>query len=96
VRRLADCGHTVYASDTFVAAPGSHSRYLAGHAATASPRRATDAFIADGERIVDDHGIDTLVPSFEEAFYLAPDDPRSALRCTSSSATRARPTACCW
>ena len=71
VRKLAEQGHEVYASDTFKAAAGSHSRYLAGHEVTASPRHATAAFIADVERIVDQHGIDMVVPCFEEAFYLS-------------------------
>jgi predicted ATP-grasp superfamily ATP-dependent carboligase len=71
IRKLAEQGHTVYASDTFRAAAGSHSRYVAGHAVTASPRHATAAFIADIERLVDSHGIDVVVPCFEEAFYLA-------------------------
>ncbi len=71
VRKLAEQGHDVWASDTFSAAAGSHSRYLAGHAVTASPRHATAAFIADVERIVDEHGIEMVVPTFEEAFYLA-------------------------
>ena len=38
IRRLADAGRAVYASDTYAAAPGSYSRFLAGHFATAAPR----------------------------------------------------------
>jgi predicted ATP-grasp superfamily ATP-dependent carboligase len=71
VRKLATQGHQVWAADTFAAAAGSHSRYLAGHAVTASPRHATAQFVTDVERIVDEHAIDMVVPTFEEAFYLA-------------------------
>jgi hypothetical protein len=34
VRKLAARGHDVYASDSYEVAPGSHSRYLAGHFVT--------------------------------------------------------------
>src|SRR4051794_23730598 len=71
VRKLAEQGHVVYASDTFASAAGSHSKYLAGHEVTASPRHATARFITDVEAIVARHDIDLVVPCFEEAFYLA-------------------------
>lgn len=71
VRKLSEQGHTVYACDTFRAAAGSHSKYLAGHEVTASPRHQTAQFIADVERIVRQHGIDMVLPCFEEAFYLS-------------------------
>jgi glutathione synthase/RimK-type ligase-like ATP-grasp enzyme len=71
IRRLADAGHTVYASDTYAAAPGSHSRFLAGHFVTAAPRGDPRAFAADVERIAADQALDLVVPSWEDAFYLA-------------------------
>jgi glutathione synthase/RimK-type ligase-like ATP-grasp enzyme len=71
VRKLAARGHDVYASDSYEVAPGSHSRYLAGHFVTAAASADTEAFIADVERIVRDHEIELVVPAFEEAFYLA-------------------------
>jgi hypothetical protein len=71
IRRFADAGHTVYASDTYEAAPGSHSRLLAGHFVTAAPRRDPQAFASDVERIARMQTIDLVVPSWEEAFYLA-------------------------
>lgn len=37
IRKLGSRGHTVVASDTYGGASGSHSKYLAGHAVTASP-----------------------------------------------------------
>jgi glutathione synthase/RimK-type ligase-like ATP-grasp enzyme len=71
IRRLADAGHTVYASDTYGAAPGSHSRFLAGHFVTAAPRTDPEAFAADVERLAADQSLDLVVPSWEDAFYLA-------------------------
>ena len=37
IRKLGERGHEVYASDSYEASPGNHSRYLAGHFVTASP-----------------------------------------------------------
>ena len=71
VRKLGSAGHTVYASDTYSGAVGSHSKYLAGHFVTAAPRTATDAFIADVSKIVEDHDIELIIPTFEEVFYLS-------------------------
>jgi len=71
IRRLADAGHDVYASDTYAAAPGSHSRFLAGHFVTAAPRVDPQTFAADVERIAAEQEIDLVVPSWEDAFYLA-------------------------
>ena len=71
IRKLGTTGHTVVASDTFAGAVGSHSKYLAAHEVTASPRFDTDAFINDVNDIVERHEIDLILPTFEEAFYLA-------------------------
>jgi predicted ATP-grasp superfamily ATP-dependent carboligase len=71
VRKLAEAGHTVYASDAYDLAPGSHSKYLEGHFVTGSPRDATEQFIDDVERIASENEIELVVPSFEEVFYLA-------------------------
>lgn len=71
VRKLAEAGHTVYASDTYDAAPGSHSRYLAGHFVTPAPDANTAGFVDEIERVVRDREIDVVVPTFEEAFFLA-------------------------
>jgi glutathione synthase/RimK-type ligase-like ATP-grasp enzyme len=76
IRKLADAGHSVYASDAYALAPGSHSHYLAGHFVTASPRDDTERFVADVERIATDNEIDVIVPAFEEAFYLATQHDR--------------------
>ncbi len=71
VRKLGDAGNYVVAADTYAGAMGSHSKYVAAHAVTASPRFETDQFIADICKIVQDHDLDTIIPTFEEAFYLA-------------------------
>ncbi|MGX1858248.1 carbamoyl-phosphate synthase large subunit [Dietzia sp. NPDC055340] len=71
IRKLGSRGHTVVAADTYGGASGSHSKYLAGHAVTASPRYDTDQFIADVNKIVAQYDIDLIIPTFEEAFYLA-------------------------
>lgn len=71
IRKLGSTGHTVVASDTYAGAVGSHSKYLEAHAVTASPRFDTDQFIADVIDIVNRHDIELIIPTFEEAFYLA-------------------------
>lgn len=71
IRKLGSVGHVVVATDTYDGAVGSHSRYLAAHAVTASPRFDTDRFVADIRALVEKYDIDLIVPTFEEAFYLA-------------------------
>lgn len=71
IRKLGSTGHTVFASDTYDGAMGNHSKYAAGHTATASPTFDTDQFIADINEFVTENDIELIIPSFEEAFYLA-------------------------
>ncbi len=71
IRKLGSVGHEVYASDTYEGAMGNHSKYAAGHTATASPTFDTDQFIADISDFVEENDIELIIPSFEEAFYLA-------------------------
>ena len=71
VRKLGSSGHYVVAADTYEGAMGSHSKYLAAHAIVASPRFETDKFIADVCALVERHELDIIIPTFEEAFYLA-------------------------
>ncbi len=71
IRKLDTRGHDVYASDADGVAPGSHSRYLAGHFVTASPKNETERFLDDIERIVTENEIEAVIPAFEEAFFLA-------------------------
>lgn len=71
IRKLGQRGHTVVASDTISAAPGSHSRYASAARVTASPRRETRRFVDDVARILREERIDVVLPAFEEVFYLA-------------------------
>ena len=71
MRRLRQAGHEVFSSDTYDAAPGNHSRYVSGHAVTASPRAETERFIEQVAEFCAEHGVDVIVPTWEEAFYLA-------------------------
>lgn len=71
IRKLSEAGHDVYASDTYREAPGSHSRFLIKHFVTAKPAQETERFLADVERIVDEQGIELILPAFEEAFFLS-------------------------
>jgi hypothetical protein len=71
IRKLGSTGHAVIATDTYDGAVGSHSKYLEAHAVTASPRFDTDQFISDIRDLVERYDIDLIIPTFEEAFYLA-------------------------
>jgi hypothetical protein len=71
IRQLAASGHEVHSSDTYASAPGNHSRYLKGHTVTASPRDETETFTRQVRDYCAEHGIDVVVPTWEEAFYLS-------------------------
>jgi predicted ATP-grasp superfamily ATP-dependent carboligase len=76
IRNLGERGHDVFASDSYAASPGSHSRYLAGHFTTASPTGDPERFAADVERIAGENEIELVLPMFEEIFYLAAQHER--------------------
>jgi hypothetical protein len=76
IRKLGERGHEVYACDSYEAAPGSHSKYVAGHTTTASASDDPEQFVADVESFASDHGIELIVPMFEEVFYLAAQHER--------------------
>jgi len=71
MRRLSEAGHEVFSSDTYDAAPGNHSRYVTAHAVTASPRAETERFVEQVAGFCEQHGVDVIVPTWEEAFYLS-------------------------
>jgi hypothetical protein len=71
IRKLGERGHEVYASDCYAASPGSHSRFIEGHAVTCSPSDDPEGFAADVERIATENEIELILPMFEEVFYLA-------------------------
>ena len=82
VRQLHDAGHEVFAADDYEQAPGSHSKYLAGHFVYPSARAETEAFIAALERVIAENAIDVVVPAFEEAFYISTQRERLSKRAT--------------
>ncbi len=71
IRKLGKQGHVVFAADTYAGAMGNHSKFAAGHTAVASPTFDTDQFIEDINQFVSENDIELIVPTFEEAFYLA-------------------------
>lgn len=71
IRKLGKMGLTVFASDTFASAPGSHSRYVEESLVTPRPRQEPLEFLRAVQEIVRDRGIDVIIPGFEEVFYLA-------------------------
>src|SRR5690606_8312348 len=78
IRKLGRTGHLVFASDTFRAAPGSHSKYVEEAVITASPRFDTPSFLANVETFVRERRIELIVPAFEEAFHLTRNRDRLA------------------
>ena len=76
IRKLGERGHDVYACDSYEASPGSHSRYLKGHFTTASATADPQQFASDVERIAGVNEIETVIPMFEEVFYLAAQHER--------------------
>ena len=76
IRKLGDRGHEVFATDSYEASPGNHSRYLAGHFVTASPSGNPEGFASDVERIAAENEIEVVLPMFEEVFYLAAQHDR--------------------
>jgi hypothetical protein len=76
IRKLGERGHEVFASDSYAASPGSHSRYVAEHFTTASPSGDPEAFAAAVEGIAQDNGVEVVLPMFEEVFYLAAQHER--------------------
>lgn len=71
IRKLGACGHEVVAADTFRAAPGMHSKYVARRVVLPSPRYQPRKFVDAVRRTVERHAIELVVPCFEESFVLA-------------------------
>lgn len=71
IRRFGECGHRVYATDTFRSAPGMHSRHVTEAFVTASPTFETERFVEQIAEIARERHVDVIVPAFEEALYLA-------------------------
>jgi hypothetical protein len=71
IRKLGERGHEVFSCDSYAAAPGSHSKFLAGNFTTPSATDDPAGFAADVERIAAENEIEMIIPMFEEVFYLA-------------------------
>jgi hypothetical protein len=71
VRKLGRTGHTVFASDTFRSAPGGRTRFAAESFVTPSPRFDSNGFVARVSELVRQHGIELVLPAFEEALTLS-------------------------
>ena len=71
IRKVGACGHRIIAADSFKAAPGSHSKYVTRALQTAPPRQEPLAFVRNLKEAIAEHGVDLLVPAFEEVFYIS-------------------------
>lgn len=71
VRKFGRMGHRVIAMDPLSTAPGSHSRFVARHVTCPAPRFETAAFLDLLEQVLVEEHVDLLVPTFEDAFYIA-------------------------
>jgi predicted ATP-grasp superfamily ATP-dependent carboligase len=71
----------VIALDSFDSSPGSHSKYVSRRITTAGPRLDPVRFLVDVRDVVGREAIDLVLPTFEEAFYLAPHMNELAPRC---------------
>ncbi len=90
IRKLGARGHEVIAADTFRAAPGMHSKFVARRVVLPSPRYQPRKFVDAVRRVVEQRGVDLVLPCFEEAFILAKH--RSELAPTASVFAPAFPT----
>ena len=71
IRKLGQTGHAVYAADTFATAPGSHSRHVSKAVVTPAPTEDPGGFVDAIADAIHEYGIERLIPTFEEVFYLA-------------------------
>lgn len=71
IRRLAKEGYEAYAADCLYFPPGRFSRYTSGYLRYPSPRHDLRKFIARLIAFVEQHKIDLIFPTCEEAFYLS-------------------------
>jgi len=71
VRALGSQGHEVHGADAYGDAPGSRSRFAAGHTVTPPPFPSSAEFVAAIADYSRAHSIELVVPTFEETFALA-------------------------
>ncbi|WLP89852.1 ATP-grasp domain protein [Gordonia sp. NB41Y] len=78
IHKLGETKRFLIASDTFRAAPGSHSRGAKKHITVPAPTQETEAFVDKVIETIDAEQINWLLPMFEEVFYLAAHRDRIA------------------
>ena len=71
IRKLAGCGHTVLAADTFRSSPGRHSRDVTERLLVPPPASEPLAFVGAVRDLARANNVDMVLPQFEEVFYLA-------------------------
>ena len=76
LRALAAEGCRVWLSDCFARPPGAHSRLCAGWSAHPAPRRDPQGFLGAVAALVARERIELLIPTGEEALWLARDPAR--------------------
>jgi predicted ATP-grasp superfamily ATP-dependent carboligase len=79
IRKLGQCGHEVYATDTFRTSPGNHSRYVREAILTkAAPALEPRRYLDELEQIVRTRRIELLLPQCEEVLYITQQRARFA------------------
>lgn len=71
VRAMHGVGGRIDVADPFKLAPALHSHAVDKGHVVAAPAREPLRFVEDVAKIVEDRGIDLIVPSFEDGFYLS-------------------------
>lgn len=70
IRAFSRHGHVVHAADSFRFAPGNGSRHVTKAHETLAPCEDARGYHNQIATIVETYGLDLVVPSFEEVFYL--------------------------
>ncbi|WP_164233778.1 ATP-grasp domain-containing protein [Microbacterium hydrocarbonoxydans] len=71
VRNLGRHGHEVHVAESVAVNPAGWSRHASGSIRIRSPRFHFRAFLLDLAAAVERHGIDLLIPTCEETFFVA-------------------------
>lgn len=71
VRNLGRRGHEVIAAESVAVNPSAWSRHASGSIRIRSPRFHLHGFLQDIATAVETHGIDLIVPTCEETYYVA-------------------------
>jgi hypothetical protein len=85
-RRFASSGATVHIADSVPCRVSSWSRSVSGAHLTAAPRHELAQFTRDLERLLTRHGVDMVIPTCEEVFFLSRIRARLPAACNVFSA----------